>query len=70
MVDAAVEVTAFLTPMKLAQFSAAIQEEYYEFVDDLLDADDAELEELALKVGMNKPQTKRFIKAVKAKKSS
>ena len=63
-------VQALLGRKNLEQYSAAIVEQGYSFVDDLLEADDEDIAQLAKDVRMKKPEAKRFLKAVEARKTA
>ena len=63
-------IEALLILERLEKFCAAIVEEGYSFVDDLLEADDEELAQLTKDLQMKKPEARRFLKAVASKKSA
>ena len=64
------EIQALLAAEKLAKYHEALVEEGYSFVDDLLEADDEDIAQLAKDVRMKKPEAKRFLKAVAAKSAT
>jgi hypothetical protein len=61
---------ALLAKEKLAQYEAFFTAQEYEFVTDLLEADDEDLQELVRDSQMKKPAAKRFLKAVAARKAA
>ena len=62
--EAAGAVDAMLADVHLSAYAAAFGSEGYEYVVDLLDAEQAELEELMTKVGMKRPERRRFERAL------
>ena len=62
--EAAGAVDAMLADVQLSAYAAAIGSEGYEYVVDLLDAEQAELEELMTKLGMKRPERRRFERAL------
>ena len=64
------DVNALLVAKKLEKYSEAVVEAGYSFVSDLLAADDEEIAELAKDVQMKKPEARRLLQAVAAKKSA
>lgn len=59
-------IKTLLVAEELVKYAEAVAEEGYSFLQDLLEADDDELEQLAKHVQMKKPEAKRFLKAVAA----
>ena len=57
-------ITALLQHATLEKYATCIEEADYVELDDLLAADDSDLEELAATVKMSKPATGRFLRAV------
>ena len=55
---------------RLEKYGSAVVEEGCSFVDDLLEAGDEDIAKLAKDVLMKKPEVKRFLKAVMARKSA
>ena len=64
------DVNALLVAKKLEKYSEAVVEAGYSFVSDLLAADDEEIAELAKDVQMKKPETRRLLQAVAARRSA
>eukprot|EP01047_Picozoa_sp_COSAG01_P021971 COSAG01_NODE_1291_length_10881_cov_33.377017_4_plen_565_part_00 len=63
-------VSSLLNILKLETFDTPLRAEGYEFVGDLIDADDDDLQQLPIDIGMKKPQAKRFVKAVHERKDA
>ena len=63
--ESAGTVAALLAEVRLSTYAAAFSSEGYEFVMDVLDADQKDLEELMTTLGMKKPERKRFERALK-----
>ena len=59
-----------LAKVRLSAYATVFSSEGYEFVVDLLEADQADLEELMTMVGMKKPERKRFEKALAMNRGS
>ena len=64
------DVNALLVAEKLEMYGEAVVEAGYSFIGDLLEADDEEIAELARDVQMKKPEARRFLKLVTARKSA
>jgi hypothetical protein len=60
MYEAAGMVASMLAEVRLSTYATVFSSEGYEYVVDLLEAEPADLEELMTKVGMKKPERKRF----------
>ena len=67
--DAGEPIGALLASLKLEQYEAFFRAQEYDFVTDLLEADDADVQELVRGSQMKKPAAKRFLKAVAARKA-
>ena len=63
-------VQTLLAAEELMKYAEAMAEQGYSFVDDLLEADGEELAQLTKDVQMKKPEARRFLKAVVARKSA
>ena len=64
------DVNALLVSEKLEMYGEAVVEAGYSFIGDLLEAEDAEIAELARDMQMKKPEARRFLKAIAARKSA